>query len=267
MYSHRSLPLCLLACAWVVVASSSRFSQGVERWHETCGNCAATSSRLRRWYPHFQRKVSLHVVEKSDLGSCLQQRVTSHVRSTLHLLATFENLTLRHSDLNFQRLVSRHLMRWDSNFADWVLCVSPSDLMHSNSALLENLPQNAKPCSTSASTLPQFSLLLFFVAFFSTSLRGSLLTWRCWYWTYGEGYSIHHVSNSFLSVCLRVGLDFGFKIDSIEQPTSQAQLWSSGSQLQYREKCQASHQIEKISGLWKHNRCCIIQDRCSELES
>ena len=33
------------------------------------------------------------------------------------------------------------------------------------------------------------------------------------------------------------------------------------------KKCRASHQIEKTSRLRKHNRRCIIQDRCAELES
>ena len=49
-------------------------------------------------------------LKNSDLGSCLQLRVSSHFRSTLHLLATFENLTLRHFDLNLQRQVSQHIV-------------------------------------------------------------------------------------------------------------------------------------------------------------
>ena len=43
--------------------------------------------------------------------------------------------------------------------------------------------------------------------------------------------------------------------------------WSSWSLLHYLQKCRASHQIEKTSRLEKHNRRCIIQDRCTELES
>ena len=38
--------------------------------------------------------------ENSDPGSFLQQRVSSHVRSSFHLFATLENFTLRHFDLN-----------------------------------------------------------------------------------------------------------------------------------------------------------------------
>ena len=45
--------------------------------------------------------------------------------------------------------------------------------MHSNSALQKSLPQCAKPRSTSASTLPQFSLLLFLVASFSRHRFGA----------------------------------------------------------------------------------------------
>ena len=41
-------------------------------------------------------------------------------RSSLYLLATLENLTLRHFDLNLQWQVSLHLLIGDSNFADWV---------------------------------------------------------------------------------------------------------------------------------------------------
>ena len=57
------------------------------------------------------------------------------VHSFLHLLAILENLTLRHFDLNLQRQVSLHSVQWDSNLADWVLWVSPGDLMHSSLAL------------------------------------------------------------------------------------------------------------------------------------
>ena len=48
----------------------------------------------------FERQVSMFVLKNSDPGSFLQQRVSSHFRSTLHLLATLENLVLRHFDLN-----------------------------------------------------------------------------------------------------------------------------------------------------------------------
>ena len=58
----------------------------------------------------FLRQVSLHVLENSDPGSFLQQRVSSHVRSSVYLLATLENLTLRHFDLNLQRQVSLHFV-------------------------------------------------------------------------------------------------------------------------------------------------------------
>ena len=61
---------------------------------------------------------------EADPGSFLQQRVSSHVRSSLHLWATLENLTLRHFDLNLQRQVSLHSVLWDSNLADWLLWVS-----------------------------------------------------------------------------------------------------------------------------------------------
>ena len=135
MYSYRGDQFRLLACVWVVVASSSRLSRGVKRQHATSGNCAATSSRPRRWCGNFLRQVSLHVLENSDPGLFLQQRVSLHVRSSLHLLGTLENLTLRHFALNLQRQVSLHFVVWDSNLADWVLWVSPGDLMHSNSAL------------------------------------------------------------------------------------------------------------------------------------
>ena len=50
----------------------------------------------------FQRQVALHFLENSDPGSCLQQRVSSQLRSSLHLFATLGNLTLRHFDLNLQ---------------------------------------------------------------------------------------------------------------------------------------------------------------------
>ena len=55
------------------------------------------------------------------LVRCLQQRVSSHVPSCLHLLATLENLTLRHFDLNPQRLVSQNIVLRDSKLVDWVL--------------------------------------------------------------------------------------------------------------------------------------------------
>ena len=96
----------------------------------------------------FSGKLPWHVLENSDPGSCLQQRVSSQVRSSLHLLATLENLALRHFDLNLQRLVSQHIVLWDANHVDWVLWVSLGDWMHSSSALLESLPQNARPRST-----------------------------------------------------------------------------------------------------------------------
>ena len=117
MYSHRGDQFRLLACVWVVVASSSRLSRVVERQHEICGNCAATSSRPRRWCGNFLRQISLHVLENSDPGVFLQQRVSLDVRSSLHLLGTLENLTLRHFALNLQRQVSLHFVVWDSNLA------------------------------------------------------------------------------------------------------------------------------------------------------
>ena len=40
------------------------------------------------------------------------------LRSSLHLIATLENSTLRHFDLNLQRQVSLHLLLKDSNLAD-----------------------------------------------------------------------------------------------------------------------------------------------------
>ena len=43
-------------------------------------------------------------------GVFLQQRVSLHVRSSLHLLGTLENLTLRHFALNLQRQVSLHFV-------------------------------------------------------------------------------------------------------------------------------------------------------------
>ena len=95
----------------------------------------SNSSRRRRWFRNFLRQVSLHNLENSDPGSFLQQRVSSHCRSFLHLIATLENSTLRYFDQNLQRHVSLHLLLWDSNLADWVLWVSPDDLVHSNSAL------------------------------------------------------------------------------------------------------------------------------------
>ena len=83
-----------------------------------CRRLFATSSRPRRWCPNFQRQVSLHALENYGPGSCLQQRVSSHVRSTTQLLATHENLTMRHFDLNTLRLVSQHVVLWDSNLPD-----------------------------------------------------------------------------------------------------------------------------------------------------
>ena len=71
---------------------------------------------MQRLYRHVQRQVSLHVLENSNPGSCLQQRVSSHVRSTLHLLATLENLTLRHFDFNPTGWFPAHLaMRLEPN--------------------------------------------------------------------------------------------------------------------------------------------------------
>ena len=148
--------------------------------------------------------------------------------------------------------------------------------------------KNARPSSTSASTLPESSLLLFLVAFFSTSIRGSLLSWKCWYWTDGEDSSTYHVWNCPLWACLRVGfccqhIWFGFwgpsgfcQITNRAQPCGNGirvslldfcPWWSSWSLFPYLQKCRASHQIEKTSRWRKHIRCCMIQDRCTELDS
>ena len=40
----------------------------------------------------------------------LERRASSHVRSSLHLLPTLENMTLRHFDSNLQRQVSLHFL-------------------------------------------------------------------------------------------------------------------------------------------------------------
>ena len=98
---------------------------------------------------------------------------------------------------------------------------------------VKSLPQNASPNSTSASTLPQFSLLMLLVAFFSTSLSGSLLSWNCWCWTNGEDGSTHHVWDCPLSICLRIVFDvdildfnLGIQVDSVKQPTKRNSMGS-----------------------------------------
>ena len=93
---------------------------------------------------------------------------------------------------------------------------------------------------------------------------------------------------SILSVCLRFGfwcqhIWFGFLVPGwFYQMTDRAQpcgfgirvslldfcpWWSYWSPLQYLQKCTASHQSGKTSRLKKHNRRCIIDDRCTEFES
>ena len=205
IYSYRGPPFCLLTCAWVGVVSSSRLSRSVEREHEICGNCAVTSSRLNRWCRNCLRQVSLQVFENSDPDSFLQQRISLHFRSTLHLLITLENLTLRHFDLiSPQQQFFLRIVSWDSILVDWGLWVSLDDWMHCSSALWESLSQNAEWSLTTTSTLSHFFLPLFPDTFFSTSLRDSLLSWKCCYWTNREDLSTHHVWSCLLSVCLRV---------------------------------------------------------------
>ena len=48
-----------------------------------------------------------HLLESPSSGLSLQQQVSPRLRSTLHLIATLENSTLRHFDLNLQLQVSR----------------------------------------------------------------------------------------------------------------------------------------------------------------
>ena len=76
----------------------------------------------------FQRQVALHFLENSDPGSCLQQRVSSQLRSSLHLFATLGNLTLRHFDSNLQlqaalALKTQTLLTGCSEYPRTVWCI------------------------------------------------------------------------------------------------------------------------------------------------
>ena len=51
---------------WVVVANSTSHSRDVERKHEICGSCWATSSRCWRWYKNLMRQIPLHILSKTQ---------------------------------------------------------------------------------------------------------------------------------------------------------------------------------------------------------
>ena len=76
-------------------------------------------------------------------------------------------------------------------------------------------------------------------------------------WIFGSRLNLSNDQSSatlwVLETCLIVGL-LPFMIILI-------------SLLHYPQKCRGSHQIEKTSRLKKHNRRCIMQDHCDELES
>ena len=65
---------------------------------------------------NFLRQVFLHILENSDPGSFLQKRVSSHVRSSLHLLATL------------RRLCHLSRVKFVSMFASWFFGVNIYDL-------------------------------------------------------------------------------------------------------------------------------------------
>ena len=61
----------------------------------------------------------------------------------------------------------------------------------------------------------------------------------------------------------RNSCEFGIRVSLLDF----CPWWSSWSLLHHLQKCRASHQIEKTSRLRKHDRRCMVQDRCAELES
>ena len=94
--------------------------------------------------------------------------------------------------------------------------------MHSSSALLDSLPQNAEPGSTSALALPQFSLLMFLVVSFSTSFRAG----RAENADFEQTEKMVPLITCEIALCQHVcelvfgvnifDLDFGIQVDSVK---------------------------------------------------
>ena len=283
----KGLPHCLLAFDLVAVADSSGLSRDVERKHEICGSCSATPSR-RRWFRNFLRQVSLHFPGNSDPGSCLQQRGSSHFRSTLHLLATLENVTLRHFDLNLQRQVSLHFgLRFEPC---WLGAVSLTGRL--DALLLSAVGKLAAVWETRFNVGFDFATIFFFSRSLLHPFRhhfgAACRTENADIEQMEKICSTHHVwSFTFVSLSASWFLVSTYLIWILGpgwfcQITNQAQIcgflkrvslldfcpwWSSWSPLHYLQKCEASHWIKKNSRFSNQNRSCIIQDRCAKLES
>ena len=102
------------------------FSSGKFEW--TFSKCGTLARDMQKLCSHFESSPSrmskfsaASFLARSRKTPTLVVSTAVNVRSFLHLLATLENLTLRHFESNTQRLVSQHIVLRDSNLVDWVL--------------------------------------------------------------------------------------------------------------------------------------------------
>ena len=235
----------------------------------------------------FSAQASLQILENSDPGSFLQQWVLTHCLSFLHLVTTLENSTQRH--FLFEPPAADFPARSAVRFEPcWLGALSIPGRFHALelgaaeelAAFCEKRFNVGFDFATILSSPVPCGILFDIVSGQLAELNMLKMNrWRRWFHSSRVTLPFARKSASWFLVSTNSIWIFWVQVDSVKEPLKRnsvgsgcvSRCWTSAldDHLDHRFtiKCTASHKIEKTSRLRKHNRRCIIQDRCTGLES